>query len=325
MRKVNISSQTYTILDTIEKITVADSFVLNPNKLGGGNGEAKLYIGNDNSELRNFYGNKGFNINCFMLRADLLRYLYDCEAEYKNPTQEYRSKDELPYLWQERLTKVSCFPEVLYFNLEEQTQIAGPRIYVKSDSLFYSLIRELSLPTITYLSLMKLADQQGEINYYLKLFSDNLGNKHHPSELRQEIEELDKEAISEDHKTVIIKAEAGQGKFRKALLDSCPYCIITNIEDERLLVATHIKPWIRSDLNEKANHLNGLILTPTFSHLFVQGFISFTNDKKLLVSPWLSDKTCTLLNITHDMEYPDLQVEGRRHFLEYHRTHIFKG
>ena len=50
-----IENKNFTVIDTIEKITIADSFVLRENKIGTGNGEAKLYIGHDNEKLRNFF------------------------------------------------------------------------------------------------------------------------------------------------------------------------------------------------------------------------------------------------------------------------------
>ncbi|WP_210487263.1 HNH endonuclease [Rufibacter aurantiacus] len=325
MRTINITNQNYVLLDTRDKITVADSFVLNPNKIGGGNGEAKLYVGNDNSELRNFFGPKGFNINCFILKSDLLRYLSDCESEYKNPVQEYRGKTDLPYLWDERVTKVSCFPNILYFNLEEQTQISGPRIYVKSDSLYFSLIRELSLPNITYLSVLKLQNNLGQTNYYLRLFTDFFGEQQHASELIREHTKLNEEVLDEEEKNQILKANSGQGKFRKSILDKDALCPITLINDERLLIATHIKPWAKSGTKEKTDPKNGIAFTPTFSHLFQNGFISFTDDKKILVSPWVADSTCAQLGIEHYKEFPSFPIEGRKQYLEYHRRNIFKG
>ena len=66
-----IENKNFTVIDTIEKITIADSFVLRENKIGTGNGEAKLYIGHDNEKLRNFFFFFGFVINCFLLKFDL--------------------------------------------------------------------------------------------------------------------------------------------------------------------------------------------------------------------------------------------------------------
>ena len=67
MNNLVIQGENYTVVDSKEKLTVADSFVVRQNKIGSGNGEAKLYIGNDNSEIRNFYGTGGFDIKCFLL------------------------------------------------------------------------------------------------------------------------------------------------------------------------------------------------------------------------------------------------------------------
>jgi len=81
----------YEIVDTKEKITIADSFVVNQNKIGSGNGEAKLYIGQDNSFLRSFFGNSGFTLSCLLLKQDLIKYLDEVKEEYLNPEQKYRN------------------------------------------------------------------------------------------------------------------------------------------------------------------------------------------------------------------------------------------
>mgnify|MGYP000920158898 CR=1 FL=1 len=60
--KIQLINQDFEVLDTKEKITIADSFVVRQNKIGGGNGEAKLYVGNDNREVREFFGGNGFAI-----------------------------------------------------------------------------------------------------------------------------------------------------------------------------------------------------------------------------------------------------------------------
>lgn len=45
MNNIIINNQQFKVIDAIEKISVADSFVTPSNKVGGGNGEAKLYVG----------------------------------------------------------------------------------------------------------------------------------------------------------------------------------------------------------------------------------------------------------------------------------------
>jgi len=63
----------YLVIDVLEKIEILDSFVVNQNKIGLGNGEAKLYIGQDNSFLRSFFGNSGFTLSCLLLKQELLK------------------------------------------------------------------------------------------------------------------------------------------------------------------------------------------------------------------------------------------------------------
>src|SRR5690606_4359931 len=108
--------------------------------------------------------------SCFLLKKDLLKYLEETKTEYINPEQPYINKEDLPKLWNERIAKINALPEKIEFEIVEQIQIAGPRIYVKSNDLAYKLIRELSLPNITYISVVKLLDQNGKLEYYFRLF-----------------------------------------------------------------------------------------------------------------------------------------------------------
>jgi len=325
MDEIIVNHILYSILDTVEKITVADSFVKRSNKIMTGNGEAKLYVGNENSEVRDFFGNPGFKNRCFVLRKDLEQYLKDCEAEYKTPQQPYRNKDQMPEYWRQRVALVSVLPEILWFTLEEQTQINGPRVYVKSDEQAYDLIRELSLPFITYLSAIKLKDAQQNIVYYFRLFVDYFGDVQHPGEVKLEEEKIEAEPIPYEEKKQIQYARVGQGKYRRALLNECPFCPMTLVSDDRLLIASHIKPWVVSSDSEKIDPKNGFMLTPTYDFLFDRGFITFTDDKKMLVSPWLSKMTCSKLNISDDKKYNLLPVEGRESYLNYHRLNVFKS
>lgn len=40
------------------------------------------------------------------------------------------------------------------------------------------------------------------------------------------------------------------------------------VSDDRLLIASHIKPWAASDEKEKIDPKNGFMFTPTFDFLF---------------------------------------------------------
>jgi putative restriction endonuclease len=321
--KINLNNQKYKVLNTEEKITIADSFVVRQNKIGGGHGESKLYIGHDSENLRSFFGQTGFTIKCFLLKQDLLKYLEETKTEYLHPEQPYINHNILPTLWQERKDKINALDEKIEFEIIEQTQISGPRIYVKSSDPAYKIIRELSLPNITYISIVKLLNENGEVIYYFKLFADYFGDTEHPYNIQKQKEEIDT-IVNIANKQIVSKARIGQGKYREELLNLCPFCPITTISDDRLLIASHIKPWTVSNKFEKTDPYNGFMFTPTYDYLFDRGFISFHDDKKIILSPFLSKMTYSKLGISNNKTYPLLPVEGRENYLEYHRNEILK-
>jgi len=322
--KVTILNQEYEVVDTKEKITIADSFVVRQNKIGTGNGEAKLYVGQDNQEIREFFGNNTFTIKCFLLKKDLLAYLEETKVEYLNPEQPYIDKSILPNLWQERIKKINKLPELIEFEIIEQSQIAGPRVYVKSTDNAYKIIRELSLPNITYITIVKLVNQKRELFYYFKLFADYFGEVQHPYTIEKEAEEIAQLEKDKDGLT-LTKARKGQGKYRQELLNLCPYCPITMVSDDRLLIASHIKPWAKSNEIEKIDPYNGFMFTPTFDYLFDRGFMTFTKDKRTKLSPFLSKMTYSKLGISDNKIIHQLPLEKREKYMEYHRKEIFQG
>ncbi len=321
--EIQIAKNNYVVIDAKEKITIADSFVVRQNKIGGGNGEAKLYVGNNNLEVRNFFGNTGFSIQCFLLKKDLLQYLEETKTEYLKPEQPYINKEQLPNLWNERKRKIQNLPEMIEFEVEEQTQIAGPRVYVNSSDQAYKLIRELSLPNITYISVIKIINSKGRLFYYFRLFADYFGEVQHPYKIKEEEEKIE-QIQNETEKLILSKARVGQGEYRKKLLEQCPFCPITLVSDDRLLIASHIKPWAASNQFEKTDPKNGFMLTPTFDFLFDRGFLSFTEDKKTILSPFLSNMTYSKLGISDNKLIPHLPTDGRESYLEYHRSTILK-
>ncbi|MCK9492496.1 MAG: HNH endonuclease [Sulfurimonas sp.] len=321
--KINLFNEKFTVIDTKEKITIADSFVVRQNKIGTGNGEAKLYVGNENNATRDFFGNHGFTIKCFLMKKDLLNYLNETKVEYLKPEQAYINSKILPSLWNKRKNKIDTLLEKIEFEIIEQIQISGSRIYVKSSDLAYEIIRELSLPNITFISVVKLRGQHGNIEYYFRLFADFFGDETHPYILQQEEKAL--EAIENiEEKKLKIKARVGQGKYREELLNQCPFCPITMVSDDRLLVASHIKPWAKSTETEKTDPFNGFMLTPTFDYLFDKGFMSFTDDKKTILSPFLSKMTYSKIGISDNKTFSLLPIKGREKYLEYHRNNILK-
>ena len=127
-------------------------------------------------------------------------------------------------------------------------------------------------------------------------------------------------------KIIKSKARIGQGQFRKNLLrEFNKTCPITRIDDQKLLIAAHIKPWSHSDDEEKLNSKNGILLSPLFDKLFDKdvGLISFTCDKRILLSKKLK-KNADRIGIKHGQFIPNLKTQGRGDFLLYHEEFIFE-
>lgn len=314
-----------------QAVTVPDCFVTQTNKLGTGHGEAKLYLGSKEA-VRGFFGKEGFNAKCVILKSDLLKYLQIVKTEYEHPRFDYSAKDSLKKLWHERYNRISeLSDEVLDFNIVDHTTIAGPRGYIKpvnpKDSN-YKLLRQVALPLISFISVMALKDAQGQVFFYWKLFPDfnamsdplvfKYGKKANQNTSTAKKEEID-EAIAKT------KGRNGQDKYRRDLLDECPFCPITLISDERLLIASHIKPWAMSNDQEKIDPHNGFILSPLYDKLFDNGLITFTDDKQVLISPWLTKRTVELIGIKTGQMFKQLPMTGRKKYLDFHRSNVFRS
>ena len=322
-QKLKLFNKVYNILDAIEYITLADSFV--KNKIGTGHGEAKLYVGNENEKLFDFFGD--FNGQCFFCKKDIKTFLNDAESEYKNPQQNYANQN-MPQRYLDILSKLNEFNEdILFFQLY-RVPVEPPRVYVNSNSKYYSLMREIGLPNISYISVLKLQDKNNNIFYYFKIFIDyksDIVPYAFPEEKEAE-QKIEDSAISTKKKQTLINARVGQGEYRNKLLEECPFCPFTQVNDERLLIASHIKPWAKSNDKEKVDPKNGFIFTPTFDKLFDKGFITFNSDKTIVVSPWLSPMNQKRLGIYTGKSVPPLPLcDKRLNYLEYHKKFIFKG
>lgn len=133
--------------------------------------------------------------------------------------------------------------------------------------------------------------------------------------------------IEETERTARQKVRIGQIKFRNDLLAEMKRCPITGIDDKRLLIASHIKPWVHSDNEERLNPKNGLLLSPLFDKLFDKnvGLITFTSEKRILISNKISNENIIRLNISNNQIIEDLDITDREDFLDYHRRFIFQG
>ena len=126
--------------------------------------------------------------------------------------------------------------------------------------------------------------------------------------------------IENTEKTSLIQSRIGQGKFRESLISLWGGCAVTRCSQFSLLVASHIKPWSKSDNQERLDPYNGFLLLPNLDKAFDLGFISFESSGSILISSKLPEYK--LLGISKDIS---IQIrENNKIYLEYHRSHVFK-
>lgn len=88
------------------------------------------------------------------------------------------------------------------------------------------------------------------------------------------------------------------------------------------LVASHIKPFIASDINEAYDVNNGLLLSRNMDILFDQGYISFSQTGKIIYIVSLpSEVKIHIDNYNLDTVFLN---DKRLQYLRYHRKYIFK-
>ena len=312
-------------------MTVPDSVVVSSNKLGHGHGEAKFYIASK-EEMYNFYGTEKFYARCFMLKKDLISYMKAIRFEYMEPSQEYGQKENLPKLWAERMALIEGLDDVIFFNIADQYQIKGPRGYINSSDVGYQIIRKIALPLVSYVYVEKVGSVKAPL-YYWKLFVDfdaiwekkNGPLVFHYGKPKEEVKPRQSRK-QEIRNNEISRARVGQGKYRELLLEQCRFCPITMISDERLLIASHIKPWAASTDDEKIDPYNGYILSPLFDKLFDRGFITFTEKRHLILSDFISPYTWKQINVKNGAFIKALPMDDKRmEYLNFHHESVFKG
>ncbi|MGN0546574.1 MAG: HNH endonuclease [Acutalibacteraceae bacterium] len=315
-------------------MTVPDCIVTSTNKLGHGHGEAKFYIA-PKEEMRDFFGGEKFKAKCFMLKSDLLAYMQAIKNEYHEPSQNYARKEIFPSLWAERLSMINELDEVIFFDISDQHQIEGPRGYINSSDPGYQIIRKIALPLVSYIYVEKVGSEKDPL-FYWKLFVDFDAIWERQNEPlvftygkgKDKIEHTDKpkDKKEEEKRKSIRQARDGQGKYREQLLEQCHFCPITMISDERLLIASHIKPWAASNDQEKTDPYNGYMLSPMIDKLFDRGFITFTESRHIILSEFISPYTWKQIGLKNDTFYKSIPMDDKRiEYLKFHHQSVFKG
>lgn len=139
----------------------------------------------------------------------------------------------------------------------------------------------------------------------------------------EEQELLATTSITETVKATLVQARRGQGLFRSRVQTIEKACRVTGVNAQKFLIASHIKPWSKSENDERLDGNNGLFLSPHIDKLFDGGFISFSQRGEMLVSPkldlevlskWSIDPKANVGKFNNDQAY----------FLEHHNSVTFR-
>ena len=364
---ITVNGRDYYIVDNMGNIPISDSFGNNKLARNHGSGEKRLYLGNyGNSpsakrtseffdfsqwgeQLEQNYQLIGQEKMCFFSKGDFIKYLNDSKIEYIHQEQKYRENLYLENKWEKSMKRLmDLSDDNLFFSIRNISDLKTKelnRMYIKSlinpsvsnrtYELAWDLFVDIVLPLVTYISIIKIKPiQQGNLKnkvyfYFKPILDFNFRMSKHPKFNKGLIKKIEEQSeLNVEQKKNLKNARKGQGKFKKNVHEYMPQCPFTMVSDERLLVASHIKPWAdcvkENKYNEAIDKLNGISLTPSYDRLFDRGYISFTNEGELLCGSVISNYSLSRLNIDKSStKKMKIIPEGREEYLEYHRKVLF--
>lgn len=134
-------------------------------------------------------------------------------------------------------------------------------------------------------------------------------------------------------KEYLAKYRVNQTFFRRAVLSIYGNkCCVTGISDERLLMASHIKPWAKCESgDERTTPANGLCLNALYDKAFDRGLMTLDKDLRIVFSSSLKAALTNEIYQEFFLKYEGKKITQPHHhtpletFLNYHREMIFEA
>jgi hypothetical protein len=128
-----------------------------------------------------------------------------------------------------------------------------------------------------------------------------------------------------DQEVIVKSRGVGQRFFRGNLLKLWQgKCAVTGTQIPEILKASHIKPWRSSDMTEKLDPFNGLLLVPNLDTLMDIGLISFADNGEILISPKLPESDRTKLHVHRELHLLSIHLQSLP-YLDFHRAQLFRA
>ena len=153
--------------------------------------------------------------------------------------------------------------------------------------------------------------------------TDNIEASQNAQEVEWTLNRITDDIERKTTATNIVAARKGQGLFKSRVSFVEKGCRVTNAIGQGYLIASHIKPWAKSNNIEKLDGYNGLLLSPHIDRLFDKGLISFSDEGDLLISKHCDPSIITAWEIRKKNTGPFR--DQQKSYLDYHRKNIYKG
>lgn len=166
-----------------------------------------------------------------------------------------------------------------------------------------------------------LMDLSGDDDRYT--LTDDFEATQYTQEVEWVSSRITDDAERETFATNIVASRKGQGLFKSRVTYVEKGCRVTGAKGQKYLIASHIKPWSKSNNIEKLDGHNGLLLSPHIDRLFDKGLISFSDDGDLLISKHCDPSIVKAWAIKEFNTGPFKNEQ--KVYLDYHRRYIYKG
>jgi putative restriction endonuclease len=131
-----------------------------------------------------------------------------------------------------------------------------------------------------------------------------------------------------ENRRIEIEQRQKQSLFRRRVMQNFQgRCCLSGISEEDLLVAGHIVPWAKR-IDTRLDPSNGLLLYCPYDRLFDKGFISFDDELRVIVAPWVDRCSAPLRTVLTQLASQHARRPAKwpikAEYLAYHRAEVLQ-
>lgn len=187
------------------------------------------------------------------------------------------------------------------------------------------LVRHTNKPSEFVFKVVSLAPATAPIEYSQWPPSSDAVEAHDADRVVYDIA-MTQAGLSSIDKEVLSKSRGlGQRFFRASLFKLWQgECAVTGTQNPDALRASHLKPWRNSELTEKIDPFNGLLLIPNLDTLMDTGLVSFQATGGILISAKLLESDRRRLGVHPELHLREVHPQSLP-YLDFHRAERFRA